>query len=164
MDLNDILLRYDAARLCERFAASVSVDPATGCHEWQGQVDTTPGHLPYGQFAIGHGRRYRAHRVAWVLFVGTIPVGAQVLHECDNARCVNPKHLFLGDRTVNMRDMVRKNRSPHGLRNGSVKLTEEQVRAIRFDGRPQRDIARYYGVAQSTVSGIKTGAKWRHLA
>lgn len=65
----------------------------------------------------GYGRvhfrdnRYKAHRVAYILFVGPIPPGKEVCHKCDRRRCANPNHLFLGTHDDNMQDMVRKGRS-----------------------------------------------------
>jgi hypothetical protein len=48
-----------------------------------------------------------------------------------------------------------------GMRNGMAKLTDEQVRAIMADTRSQRLIGRDYGVTQSHVCKIKTGATRR---
>lgn len=107
-----------------------------------------------------------AHRVAWNAVNGPIPDGMCVLHRCDNPGCVNPEHLFLGTLADNMADMVQKGRGRlpenSGERNGGAKLTWSQVREIRsIRGETRADIAKRYGIAQSTLSRIIQGASWK---
>lgn len=63
----------------------------------------------YGNFWMD-GHEKLAHRVAWELTNGPIPIGLCVLHRCDNAPCQNPIHLWLGTKADNSRDMVSKGR------------------------------------------------------
>jgi hypothetical protein len=86
-----------------------AVEAPTGCWEWQGQVNN----LGYGVvgFKADHGwTTTTAHRKFYELTVGPIPDGIQVNHHCDNRRCINPDHLFLGTQTDNIRDMMAKRR------------------------------------------------------
>lgn len=82
-----------------RFWSKVEVQP-DGCWHWTGAL--TYG---YGSFSAEQ-RQCRAHRFAYEVFVGPIPEGFTIDHECHNAdescpggrgclhrRCVNPLHL-----------------------------------------------------------------------
>lgn len=64
-------------------------------------------------------RSWLAHRAAWDEQVGEIPQGAFVLHKCDNRLCVRVEHLYIGDASDNMRDMVDRGRQRYdGEHNG----------------------------------------------
>ncbi len=126
------------------------------CHEWTGHV------MPngYGQINIDRRANY-VHRVSWEMNYGPIPIGQYVLHRCDNRKCVNPEHLFLGTFHENMDDMVAKNRQAAGERNSHAKLTNEAVRAIRSSSLKQQELAEMFGVTQPTISEVQSGKIWR---
>ena len=103
----------------QRFWRKVVRSP--GCWEWK--AGTQPE--GYGRFKIG-GRLYSAHRVAYTLAKGPIPVGEgyhgiEVMHSCDNPRCCRPDHLVLGTNQDNAKDMAakRRNHIPRGERRTS---------------------------------------------
>ena len=146
--------------LRERFEAKFAPDPATGCWLWVACCFTRG--LPYGEFWF-EGKPNHAHRVAWIIFRGSIPNGLCVLHRCDVPQCVNPSHLFLGTGADNARDCKAKNRQAKGAHHGRAKLTEEQVREIRTDGRTSPAISADYGVASCTIRQIKSYRVWRHV-
>ncbi|MFC3697055.1 NUMOD4 motif-containing HNH endonuclease [Sphingobium xenophagum] len=51
-----------------------------------------------------------------------------------------------------------------GEGHGRAKLTAEDVRRIRLDGRKQREIAASFGVTQRVIWMVKAGKTWGHVA
>lgn len=65
-------------------------DRSSECWVWTGYVDR----YGYGKISF-HGRIVGAHRVAYMLTKGDIPVDMQVDHICWETLCINPDHLRL---------------------------------------------------------------------
>lgn len=111
------------------------------------------------------GRFRNASHVLWWLAHGVDPHPLHVLHRCDNGRCLNPRHLFLGTQRDNSRDMVAKGRHPdrRGERNPNAKLTAADVRAIRrrWPREKQIDLAREFGVKRHAILAIVHRRKWQ---
>jgi hypothetical protein len=140
--------------------------------------------LPNGYGKVGHyGKTYLAHRFAWLANNAEIPDGMCVCHKCDNRKCINPEHLFLGTRTDNMRDMIAKGRqrfvglnsknwrkpsSRKGSDNGMAVLDDKKVREIRTIRSELNlctsDIAKLYGVAKVTIIRVLSKTNWNHVA
>ena len=153
----------DLALLKTRFDAHHTPAQGSACWLW---TASTAG-KGYGQLKVpGERRQVYAHRLSWLLHRGALRKGQHVLHRCDTPRCVNPDHLFLGSPSANAKDMASKGRHLFGARNARAKLTEANVLAIRrlaAEGRPQREIAGLFGVAQITVSRIARRERWAHV-
>ena len=141
------------------------VNKREGCWIWTGSV-IKKDH-PYGRLWYKN-RKFLAHRISWVLHYGEIPKGMWVLHKCDNPLCVNPDHLFLGTRSDNVRDAVKKGRAFIPLLRGEQhpmhKLTKLQAEEIRRAPGSQRAIGRKFGICQFVVCAIKNNKLWKENA
>ena len=124
------------------------------CWPWIGYL-TKPG---YGRL----GGKI-ASRIVYECVVGPIPDRMFVMHRCDNPSCCNPAHLSIGTPRDNSADMVAKQRSNRGEKRPTAKLTSDQIKTIRADGRMLKEIAADYGVSAQLVSGIRKRQRWQHL-
>ena len=144
-----------------RFLAKV--EKTSSCWNWTAWKN----YLGYGGFNF-NGKNIVAHRVSFQLFKGTIPLGMCVLHKCDNRKCVNPSHLFLGTRADNIKDMDIKGRrvNPIGELNGFSKLKEKDILEIRELAKTdifQYKIAEKFNVTPTTISYVLAGKSWCHI-
>ena len=148
----------------ERFWAKVDKRGPTDCWEWQaGKFKSGDGGICIGGY---NGKILHANRVSWELHYGPIPEGQYVLHTCDNRGCVNPAHLFLGTQADNMRDMAEKERQARGEAIGTSKLTNKQVRQVRYFlklGYSKCEIARIFKISEAAIYKIDVGETWAWL-
>lgn len=131
-----------------------SVDQVTGCWEWDGAIM----HDGYGR-AKYRGRSMRAHRMAYASACGLTldemaKENGQVLHKCNNRRCCNPAHLYLGSHADNMVDKANAG-SAKRVSGGAARLSPAQVHALKQDyaaGMSMVALAAKYGVSKPAVS------------
>lgn len=148
--------------ISEAFHARYIINAVTGCWMWIGDRDKDG----YGQWQIAkipRRIRLKAHRIAWELFNGQIPDRMEVCHHCDNPPCVNPDHLFLGPHSANMLDRNRKGRHAHGERQGSSRLLDADIIAIRQSTDTLVALSTRYKVSFQTISDIKNRKLWKHI-
>lgn len=126
------------------------------CIEHTGYLDKRG----YGQKKY-MGKVVFAHRLALATALGldVFTMGGHVMHACDNPACINPEHLSLGTRDMNMLDMKHKQRE-------FCKLTLEQADEIRMRYVPAvkgvnvsntRALADEYNVHRSTITNVVSG-------
>lgn len=149
----------------ERIERNVIID-RNGCWVWQGST-AKPPNLPYGYIKI-QGQVCKVHRISYILMIGEIPKGLNVLHDCDNASCCNPQHLFVGSQQNNIEDMVAKQRhnrgSQVGERHSGAKISEQQAKEIlqrHANGASTSILIEEFG--RNVVYNLLEGNSWKHL-
>lgn len=154
-----------------RLLSACIKDEDTGCIEWQ-RVLTRDG---YGKTKV-KGRTLPAHRAMWFATHGVVEPDLFVCHHCDNRRCLNIEHLFLGTAKDNMADKMKKGRwhggpatwklTSLGSNHHNAKLNEDSVRQIRkraSNGEMFAQLAKDYGVSATAISATVSGRTWKQV-
>lgn len=147
-------MRFSKSRhhlpLAERFARFFVRGGPEECWLWLGSIDQKG----YGRFAMGGGRDWRAHRVAYQIVHGAVPDGLHVLHSCDNPACVNPRHLSADTNHVNREQAWERDR------HWTVrKITPADLVEIKKSALPHSVLAEQYGLHQSEISRLRSGRR-----
>lgn len=135
----------------ERFWAKVERLGDDDCWNWIGAS------RPRGYGVISkNGRQTSATHVSLEIHGCDVPDGLWVLHKCDNPKCVNPKHLYIGNALQNSRDAVIRNRFKR-------KLTPIQAQEIYKSTESTKILSNLYGVSEAMIGHIKSGRKWGNV-
>lgn len=149
----------------ERFWQKVSKKDEQSCWEWNAAFMNG-----YGWFSVNKsvGPKF-AHRVSAFLsgLIDNINSELHVLHKCDNTKCCNPNHLFVGTNADNVADKVKKGRTKWavqvGEQNGMNKLSSKDVASIQDlylnKKLSQSKIATMFNVKQPHISRIVNGLR-----
>lgn len=148
------------------FWKNVNPGDPSECWEWQGHINDSG----YGDMRCGSGPLLRAHRVSYEIHKGHIPANLLVCHSCDNPRCVNPNHLWLGTDADNMKDMDQKGRRvnapQYGEKHGMSRLTPDAIRDIRSlakSGVSYEEIGGRFNISDVHAGRIAKRESWSHI-
>jgi hypothetical protein len=145
-------------RMEDRFWQKVNKLGADKCWEWTGALNDG-----YGWFYINGVARSSSRVSAFIhKMIDSVDGGLHVLHKCDNRKCCNPSHLFLGTNAENQADKKTKGRSRTLSRPGELnpmsKLSNDMVKIVRglyfASQTSQSKLAKMFGVRQPHVSRI----------
>lgn len=143
----------------ERLRSRCTRDEVTGC------LIAPVGGKRYPAVRVGD-KKVDGHRLSYLLSVGEIPDGLCVCHRCNNKRCIEPSHFYLGTRAQNVKDAWHDGLFVERVRGTDVavsKLTEEQVREIRHlwsEGWSKRKLAKKFGVCPATAYSVAKRQVW----
>lgn len=166
---DSLIVAVATERIQSRFWAKVRKS-YEGCWEWTA-ARTAGGYGQLNVFGSGKCPVY-AHRIAYTMAHGEIPIGQEVCHHCDNPGCVRSDHLFLGSHRENMIDGSKKGRlnvqskGKPGSANICAKLREEQVPeilAMVASGESKALIGQRFGVSSTTIIRVANGTRWGHV-
>ena len=149
----------------DRFWSRVERRGRDECWPWRGRI----GPHGYGRYRL-HWRESegQAHRIALALYLGR-PLQGWACHHCDNRACVNPAHLYEGDRDTNTRDAVarRRFRPKLGESNPLAKLTAVAVAQLRSEhhagGVSYGELGRRFGISHQVARRIVLRQTWAHV-
>jgi len=143
--------------LTEAFLSKIKIGDS--CWEWSGNINHTRGGYGTHQHTFEHmtyRKRYMTvscHRHFFQIWHDVkLPSNIQVLHKCDNPKCVRPDHLFIGSNQDNTDDKVNKKR--HRLKYND----EVYAKVISLKGTPVDEVVKLTGMSSAQIYRVWRGA------
>lgn len=139
---------FKGQELIQHFKSKFIINSENNCWEW-----IKPEKYGYGRYYHNY-KHHQAHRFSWILFKGQLEnSNIYVCHSCDNKKCVNPDHLWLGDAKSNFEDSKLKKRHHQN----KSKFTLDQQNEIRIKYKQIQSIkkiAKKYNVSKRLIWNI----------
>jgi len=135
--------RYALGHNSRKIVDRIRIDNETGCHIWQGALNTG-----YGKITVDGYKTY-VHIYYYEEKYGPVPDTLELDHLCGVRACCNPDHLEPVTHTENMR------------RSKVTKLTFSSAQEIKVSDEPSIILAEQYGTSVSNIYAIRQGRTWR---
>lgn len=110
-----IIKEYQIKNFWENIKIGESIND---CWSWNGNTINGYGFVNNNK----NPKHILSHRLSWIIHCGEIPNNTCVLHKCNNKKCSNPKHLYLGTPKDNANDTRITNRINSNLKGKTNKL------------------------------------------
>jgi len=124
------------------------------CWLWTGAIVSNS--KPYGQVKV-EGKNRLVHRVIYELYTGEeLLDNVQVCHSCDNPRCCNPNHLWVGTNADNMLDKMIKGRTSNSGPPGKFNYNEwQEIKRLFYIKKMSKcEIARKFNTYDTTIRRV----------
>ena len=125
-------------------------------------VDPSTGYLCVNLSKDGKAKKKSVHILVLEAFVGPRPKDLQCRHLDGNRKNAALGNLKWGTPAENAADRIEHGTSGRGELSASAKLSAAQVSAIRESTQSSLALAKYFGVAGSTIRAIRLGINWSH--
>lgn len=148
-------------QLIERFWSYADMSNLNGCWNWK-LVLTKRG---YGAIRLLN-RPFQAHRFSKMVVGYLIPPKMLACHTCDNRKCVNPDHIYIGTPKQNSQDMVLRHRVPVGERRHNAVLSDAgviEMRRLRDGGVTLERLAAMFNTTSGNVHRVCKRRTWTHI-
>lgn len=154
------LKKKDSMSLLAQWKKKVGykIDNETGC--WNAYGSHQGNGYAYKRLKVGDKwTSMGLHRLAYILFVGSIPEGNCVSHTCYNKRCVNPDHLKAVTKKEFSNDILNRENYQDCKWKPRQKLTLKQTVEIRRSDLSAYKLAELYKVSPVQIGRIKNGSR-----
>lgn len=119
-----------------------------GCWEVTSHKPTDLGYTRVKRY-YAKVKHIPTHRYIYEELFGEIPKDMEVMHKCDNRKCINPEHLTLGTHADNMKDMALKGRGT------SSRFTKEELTEISTSSMTALELSQKYGITRTYIYHLR---------